>query len=428
MNPDRRGVLRALAATTAGAALGGVARVARAGASGIPLRVVVIGAGFGGATAAKYLKVWNPDLSVTLVEREPRFVSCPMSNRVLAGQTTLDELTREHDTLAKRHRVRVVHDEAVAIDADKRSVALGSGRSLGYDRLIVAPGVDLDYASLPGLADPATRELVPHAWRAGPQTSLLARQIDAMPDGGVVAITIPKAPYRCPPGPYERACQIAWRLKRDKPRSKVLVLDANEKIASKEALFKAAFAERYAGMIEYVPSSELADVDATTRTAKLQFDDVRADVLNVIPPMKAGAIAQQAGLVTANGKWCEVDFTTYESKVVPRIHLLGDAILAAALMPKSGHMANQHAKVCAAAVVALLAEEAPNPAPMLNNTCYSFVSDREVVHIASVHAYDADKRTMVPVPGAGGLSPAATVVEGTYAEAWSRAIWSDMLS
>lgn len=421
----RRATLRALGA---GAALGlaGPARLARAGASGIPARVVVIGAGFGGATAAKYLKLWNPDLSVTLVEREPRFVSCPMSNRVLTDMTTLEALSRSHDTLAERHRVRLVHDTVVDIDADRRSVKLASGRPLYWDRLIVSPGVDLDWTSIPGLADPAMREAVPDAWKAGARTLVLRDRIDAMPPGGVYAITIPKIPYRCPPGPYERACQVAWRLSRTNPRAKVLILDANEKIVSKEPLFKAAFAERYAGMIDYLPSSELTDVDAGTRTAKLQFDDVRADVLDVIPPMKAAAIAERAGLITANGKWCEVDFLTYESKAVPRVHVLGDAILAAPLMPKSGHMANQHAKVCAAAVIALLAGETPNPEPMLNNTCYSFVSDRDCVHIASVHRYDADQKTMLVVPGSGGLSSAANALEGEYAQAWSRAIWGDM--
>jgi sulfide dehydrogenase [flavocytochrome c] flavoprotein chain len=419
---NRRDFMRAMGAVAA-AGIAGVPLTARA-ASG---RVVVVGGGFGGATAAKYLKLWSTDLDVTLVERDAQFISCPLSNRILAGTTTLADLTRGYGDLSAKYGVKVLRDEATAIDPAQQTVTLASGKSLPYDRLILSPGVDLDYSTIAGLKDEAARERVLAAWKAGPQTVALRRQIESMADGGVVAITVPKAPYRCPPGPYERACQIAWYLKLNKPRSKVMILDANEKVASKEALFRKAWEDLYPGLVEYVPNSELADVDAKTLTAKLQFDDVKADVLNVIPPMKAAAIAERTGLVTANNKWCGVDFLTYESTAQKNIHVLGDAIVAAPLMPKSGHMANQHAKVCAAAVIALLRGDAVNAHPVINNTCYSFVTGADVIHIASVHQYDAEKKTMTVVPGSGGLSLAPNELEGRYAEAWGRNIWADML-
>jgi NADPH-dependent 2,4-dienoyl-CoA reductase/sulfur reductase-like enzyme len=387
----------------------------------------VIGAGFAGATAAKYVRLWSPDVAVTLVERNREFISCPLSNRVLSGQIGLVDLTRGYGALSAKYGIDVVHDEVTEIDAEKQQVKLASADALPYDRLIVAPGVDLLYEGIPGLREQAARERVLHAWRAGAQTVALRKQLEAMPDGGVYAITIPKVPYRCPPGPYERACQVAWYFKSQKPKSKVLILDANEKVQSKEALFTKVWKDWYAGIIEYRPNSTLVDVDANTLTAKLEFEDVRADVLNVVPPQRAGKIAADAGLITANNKWCGIDFLSYESVAKKNIHVLGDAILAAPAMPKSAHMANQHAKVAAAAVVALLHGEAPNPSPVINNTCYSFVSDKDVIHVASVHRYDAEKKTMVVAPGASGVSTEANALEGVYAEAWGRNIWADTL-
>ncbi len=393
-------------------------------------KVVVIGAGYAGATAAKYIRLWSDyGIQVTLVEPNPAFVSCPLSNLVLGGSKRMADITSPYDNLVHRHGVKWVQDRATHIDVDKRLVQLAGGSTLPYDRLIVSPGVDFMMDSLPGMKQAGAQDKVLHAWKAGPQTLALRQQLEAMPDGGVYAMSIPLAPYRCPPGPYERACQVASYFKQYKPKSKVLILDANDDVTSKGALFKKAWAERYAGIIEYRPKHQVVDVDANTRTLKFEFnDDLKADVLNVIPPMRAGDVAFKAGLATANQRWCEVDFLTFESKAAKNVHVLGDAIQIAPAMPKSGHMANQHGKTCAAAVVALLTGQNVNPSPVYNNTCYSFVSANEVVHVASVHRYDAEKKTMLAVPGSGGLSAAANELEGVYALAWAQNIWADTLA
>ena len=391
--------------------------------------VIVVGGGYGGATAAKYLRLWSDQaIDVTLIEPEAAFVSCPLSNLVLGGAKTLADITLGYEALERRHGVRRVRDRVAHIDPDRRRVTLASGAWLAYDRLVLSPGIDFIWDDLPGMTRPDAREQVPHAWKAGPQTLALRRQLEAMPDGGLFALTVPRAPYRCPPGPYERACQVAQYFSQFKPRSKVLILDANEDVTSKAALFKQAWAERYPGRVEYRNRHGLIDVDVAARTLKFEFhDDVQADVLNVIPPMRAGAIARQTGLANADGHWCEVDFLSFESKVAPAIHVLGDAIQTAPAMPKSAHMANQHGKTCAAAIISLLGGRPLNPAPLYNNTCYSFVSDQEAIHVASVHRYDAAKRTMLTVPGAGGLSTAASALEGRYALDWARNIWADTL-
>jgi sulfide dehydrogenase [flavocytochrome c] flavoprotein chain len=243
----------------------------------------------------------------------------------------------------------------------------------------------------------------------------------------VFAITIPPAPYRCPPGPYERACLVASYFQRAKPKSKVLVLDANPEIQSKRALFEKAFADLYNGLIEYRPNNELTAVDAATNTAKLEFDDVKADVLNVVPPQRAAEIARVSGLINMNNRWVGINWLTMESTAVPGVHVLGDAVLSAPLMPKSGHIANQHAKLAAAAIIQLLKGEPVNPAPVLMNTCYSFVSARETIHVATVHQYDNAEKTFKTVPGSGGVSAAASELEGRYALSWAQNIWADML-
>ena len=393
-------------------------------------KVVVVGGGYGGATAAKYVRMWSDQqINVTLVEPNAAFVSCPISNLVLGGSKTMADITSSYDNLSKRHGVTVVRDMVTSIDPDKRTVRLAGGGELPYDRLILSPGVDFMMDGLPGMAKAGAQEQVLHAWKAGPQTLALRQQLEAMPDGGVYALTIPLAPYRCPPGPYERACQVAHYFSKAKPKSKVLVLDANDDVTSKGPLFKKAWAERYKDIVEYRPKHVLTDVDVAARTLKFEFnDDLKADVLNVVPPMRAGDIAVKTGLATANRRWCEIDFLTHESKAAKNIHVIGDSIQVAPAMPKSGHMANQHGKTCAAAVVALLTGKQPNTMPIYNNTCYSFVSDEDVVHVASVHRYDAAQKTMLTVPGSGGVSSSANELEGRYAMAWAYNIWADTLA
>ena len=414
---------------TALGAAGLVSACATVGGGSGP-KVVVIGGGFSGATAAKYIRMWSDQkIQVTLVEPNDYFMSCPISNLVIGGSKTMADITTPYDNLTKRHGVQVVKDRVNSIDADKRTVKLAGGTELSYDRLIVSPGVDFMWETLPGMNKPGAKEQVMHAWKAGAQTLTLRQQLMAMPDGGVFAMTIPLAPYRCPPGPYERACQVAEYFSKAKPKSKVLILDANEDVTSKGALFKKAWTDRYKGIIEYRNKHNVTDVDVATKTLKFEFnDDLKASVLNVIPAMRAGDIAANAGLATANKRWCEVDFLTFESKAAKNVHVLGDSIQIAPGMPKSGHMANQHGKTCAAAVVALLTGSQVNNMPIYNNTCYSFVSSDEVVHVASVHRYDAEKKTMLTVPGSGGLSQAANALEAVYAMAWAQNIWADTLA
>ena len=421
MNIRRRQLVLAGAAGSA-AALAGCAGIA----TGKPIgRVVVVGGGFGGATAAKYIRLWEPRIEVTLVEREPAFISCPISNLVVAGYRQLSDITVPYDGLA-RHGVKRVQDEATAIDFDKKQVRLARGDALPYDRLVLAPGVDFHFDKIAGLAEAGPQGRVLHAWKAGAQTTELRARLQALPDGGVFAISIPKAPYRCPPGPYERACLVAAYFKQFKPRSKVLVLDANPDIVSKKGLFLKAWEELYSGLIEYRSNSELIEFDVRGNVAKLQVEDVRADLFNVIPPQQAGRIAQP--LININNQWVGVEFQTWESTKVPGVHVIGDAIAAAPGMPKSGFQANNHAKVVADAVVARLTGQPVNESPIIANTCYSFVSPRDVVHVASVHKWNAEQKTLVAVQGAGGLSSARNELEATYALSWARNIWADALA
>ncbi|HEX2541740.1 MAG TPA: NAD(P)/FAD-dependent oxidoreductase [Caldimonas sp.] len=410
----------ALAATVGCASTGGVPSSAR---------VVVVGGGYGGATAAKYVRLLSAHaIDVVLVEPNRAFVSCPISNLVVGGVRQLADVTTPYDALQQRHGVRLVHDSVVAIDAAARTVRLAGGATIRYDKLVLAPGVDLMFDGVAGLRQANADGRVLQAWKAGPETAALFRQIAAMPEGGVFAITVPEAPYRCPPGPYERASMVAAYLKKAKPRAKVLVLDANPDVTSKGALFKKAWTELYGGMIEYRPQHRAMAVDAARMTVKFEVhDDVRADVLNVLPPMRAGQIAVQANLANANARWCQVDYLTFEATAAKHIHVVGDAIQIAPAMPKSAHMANSHAKVAAAAIVAELGGLPPLLQPMLTNTCYSFVSAEEVIHVASVHEYVAAEKTFKTVAGSGGVSAARSELEARYAMAWARNIWADTL-
>jgi sulfite dehydrogenase len=387
-------------------------------------RVVVVGGGFGGSTAARYLRLWGGNVDVTLVERSPQFISCPISNLVLGGYKQMADITRGYEGL-QALGVKVLQGEVVAVDSAGRKVRLADGRELSYDRLILSPGIDFMTEQVGGLATAFERGDATHAWKAGPQTVQLRRQMEAMPDGGVFALSIPKAPYRCPPGPYERACMVASYLKQHKPKSKLLVLDANPEVQSKKALFERAFQQHYAGVLEYRANAELREVSG--KLAKLEFEDVKADVLNIVPPQRAADIAVKAGLVNVNQRWVGVNWLTMESTAAAGVHVLGDALFPGPLMPKSGHMANQHAKVAAAAVIQLLKGEEVNPAPVVMNTCYSFVTAKDVIHVASVHQYDAADKTMKTVSGSGGVSAGANQLEGRYALSWAQNIWDDML-
>lgn len=420
---DRRSFLQAGAAL---ALLGtGISAHAMRGA-----KVVVIGGGYGGATAAKYIRLLsNNQIDVTLVEPDKEFISCPLSNLVVGGSRKLADISRPYSTLNRNHGITVAQDYAVSIDPAQRVVKLAGGSSLKYDKLVLSPGIDLNFASIEGLAEAQKEGKILQAWKAGPETLALRKQLEAMPDGGVYALTIPEAPFRCPPGPYERACQVAWYFKNFKPKSKVLVLDANQDVVSKPALFKKAWAEQYAGIVEYRNQHKAIAVSPADGLIKFDVQsDVKADVINALPAMRANKIALQTGLANmANGRWCGVNYQTFESAVAKDIFVIGDATQSAQLMPKSGHMANNHAKVAAAAIVAQLSGIDPNPQPMLTNTCYSFIDDRNVVHVASVHEYVPAEHTFKVVQGAGGLSPGPTELEGSYANTWARTIWADML-
>ncbi|MGZ5130362.1 MAG: FCSD flavin-binding domain-containing protein [Caldimonas sp.] len=422
----RRTIVQGLLSGGALASLGGCATSAGVPASA---RVLVIGGGYGGATAAKYVRLFSEGaVEVVLVEPQPLFVSCPMSNLVVAGMRRLDDVTRSYDGLRNRHGVTMVQDRAVAIDVPGKRVTLASGSVIRYDKLVLAPGVELMFDAVEGLAQAQAEGSILQAWKAGPETEALARQVQAMRDGGVFAIAIPEAPYRCPPGPYERASVVAAYLQRHKPRSKVLILDANPDVVSKPTLFKKAWADLYPGLVEYLPLHKAVAVDTKTMSVRFEIsDEVKADVLNVLPPMRAGALAVQAGLANANRRWCQVDYLDFASTLAKDVHVVGDSILAAPLMPKSAHMANAHAKVAAAAIVAELAGAEVDAQPMLTNTCYSFVAESEAIHVASVHEYVAAERTFKSVPGSGGVSAARSATEAGYAAGWAANIWADTL-
>jgi sulfide dehydrogenase [flavocytochrome c] flavoprotein chain len=390
-------------------------------------RVVVVGGGFGGATCARYLKRADPALRVTLIEPAPSFVTCPFSNAVLGGLRDLASITFDYAGLRAVHGVEVVQDRAVALDPAARRVTLAGGQALPYDRLVLSPGIGFRQGALEGY-DEAAAERMPHAWKAGPQTALLRAQLEAMDDGGVVAIAVPEPPFRCPPGPYERASLIAHYLKTAKPRSKLLILDASDSF-SKQELFVAAWQELYPELIEWVPRSQggqVIRVDPAAMVLHTDFEAVPVAVANVIPPQHAADIARAAGLDEGRG-WCAVDGRTFESTVHQAVHLLGDAILAGA-MPKSGFSANSQAKVCAAAIAALLRGRPP-PEPALINTCYSLVAPDYGISIGGV--YHVEDGAIVATKGAGGLSPQDAdrgfrKREADYAKSWYANITADM--
>ncbi|MDH5539030.1 MAG: NAD(P)/FAD-dependent oxidoreductase [Rhizobacter sp.] len=424
---QRRGLLKATAGL---GALGLIAGCAM-NKVGTPnqARVLVVGGGYGGATAAKYVRLLSGyKIDVVLVEPNDAFISCPISNLVLGGSKLMADITVPYTALGSKHGVTVVKDMVASIDSQKKVAVLASGASIRYDKLVLSPGIDLMWDSVAGLKEANDQGRILHAWKAGSETAALRRQLEAMPDGGVYALAVPEAPYRCPPGPYERACQVASYFSVAKPRSKVLILDANPDVTSKGPLFKKVWAEQYKGMVEFRGQHKATAVDARTNTVKFEVqEDVKADVLNVVPRMRAGAIAAQTGLANANNRWCHVNFLDFESTAVKDIHVLGDSIQVAPGMPKSGHMANSQAKVAAAAIVAELNGWEVNSAPMLNNNCYSFVDAKNVIHVASVHEYVAAEKTFKTVAGSGGVSPGPSELEGSFAWNWARTIWADTL-
>jgi sulfide dehydrogenase [flavocytochrome c] flavoprotein chain len=421
VKPGRRKFLKLGVAATASAALFPVPILAQAAP-----RVVVVGGGFAGATCARALRQANPRLAVTLVEANATFTACPLSNSVIGGLRELSAQQFTYERVAA-DGVTIARTTATGVDAQARSVTLADGGKLPYDRLVLAPGIDFRWGALPGY-DEAAAAHMPHAWRAGEQTVLLRRQLEAMPDGGLVVIAAPANPFRCPPGPYERASLIAHYLKTKKPKSKLIILYAKDTF-SKQRLFQAAWAELYPGLLEWVPLSKggnVTSVEPATLTLVTDFARHKAAVANVIPPQKAGRIAEVAGVADRTG-WCPIDPTTFESKLQAGIHVIGDAAIAGA-MPKSAFAANSQAKTCAAAVARLVTGGAP-VAPKLINTCYSLVAPDYGISVAGV--YQPAGGQLADVPGAGGVSPAdapraTRAAEAVLAEAWFRTITAEV--
>jgi sulfide dehydrogenase [flavocytochrome c] flavoprotein subunit len=391
-------------------------------------RVVVIGGGFGGATCAKYLRLYDPGLNVTLVEQNASYVTCPGSNWMLGGLRKIEDLTQNYDALRDKHGVDVVIDRVVGVDTAKRLVSLAGGKSLAYDRLVMSPGIDFRWGEIEGYDEAATL-LMPHAWKAGPQTVLLQKQLHAMPDGGTFIMTAPPMPFRCPPGPPERASMVAHYFKTHKPKSKILILDAKDNF-SKQALFMQAWDQLYPGMIEWVPvtsAGKVVRVDTATRTVHTANGSTeKGDVVNIIPAQRAASLAVATGLANDAG-WCPVNQLTFESTKVPNVHVIGDSSVAGA-MPKSGHTANNIAKMTAAAIVSLF-RGVPPPQPSHVNTCYSLVSPDYGISIAAVYRLGEDGQ-LQGVKGAGGLSPANAssqqrAQEAGYAMGWHKGIVTD---
>ncbi len=424
MDQTRRNLLKGAVATAAAVGVG----FPLIGRAAPKARVVVVGGGYGGAIAAKYLQMADPDIRVTLIEKNPYYISCPLSNEVLSGERDIASLTFNYRGLTRRG-INVMQDEIVEIDPEQRFVRGSSGNRYNYDRLIVSPGVDYRWDAIDGMSAEVAEE-IPHAWKAGQQTLLLRKQLEAMDDGGVFAIVAPPNPFRCPPGPYERAAQVALYFSHHKPKSKILIYDAKDAF-SKQALFQAGWKEHYGDMIEWVSGANggiIEGIDPGNHKLIGEVDEYAADVINLIPHQRAGTLAQSAGLADDSG-WCPVDQRSFESTLHPNIHVIGDACIAGA-MPKSGYAANSQGKVCAAAVAAALNGET-SPAASYVNTCYSIIAPDHGISVAGV--YELKDGKIVSVPGAGGLSPAdadarTKAVEVQFALGWFANITSDMFT
>ena len=417
-NQSRRNFIKALAY---GSAVTSFPAIIRSASAANNARVVVIGGGFAGATAAKYLRHWSPNTQVTLVEPNSQYHSPILSNLILNGQTNLNNLTFNYNKLSQKYGVNVINDWVQGIDNASNQVELSSGQKLPYDRLIVAPGISFKTVSGHDISK------VPHAWKSGAQVQLLKQQLDAMPAGGAFVMTIPPAPYRCPPGPYERACLIADYLKRNKPGSKVLVLDANPDIQAEKHVFSHAFDVTYAGIIDYQTNINLEAVDSNQRIAVTSSGDFQADVLNVIPTHAAGNIISSAGLAnSSNGLWADIDPLSYESTAASNIHIIGDS--QGTSQPKAGHIANAEAKVCADAVIRLLGGSQPYPTPKTNSACYSPISTNSASWATVVYKYNPMTKSMKPVPNSGGVSDSASSRNYQDMFNWSKNLFSDTFS
>ncbi len=427
MTLDRRSFLKLVGAGAGAAGAAGLPMIGRA-AELMPKgakRVVVVGGGYGGTIAAKYIRMMDKSIEVVLIERNDHFVSCPFSNLYIGGIIKdLTPLTIKFDKLASNHGVKIVQAEVTGIDPAGKVVTTDKG-TVSYDRLVLSPGIDFRLGEIKGY-DAAAMEIMPHAWKAGPQTVLLRKQLEAMKDGGTMVMTVPLSPYRCPPGPYERASMVAHYLKKNKPKSKLVVLDANPDITSKGGLFKKGWKDNYEGIIDYRPAKKVTEVEPGKMTVLIEgLEDVKGDVINVIPPQRAGQIAVAAGLVGDDRNWCPVNPTTFESTKQANIHVIGDACVAGA-MPKSGYSANSEAKICATNIVALMNGKETTEMSGIN-TCYSYITDKEAVSVAAV--YKVAEGKIIAVPNSGGVSPAdfsAAKMEAIYAESWLKNILTEM--
>ncbi len=424
MTTDRRNFLKLMGVGGVGASL------AACGTTGTGLdksagrRVVVVGGGYGGTIAAKYIRMQDKSIEVVLIEPNRQYVSCPLSNLYITGLfPDLSSLTIGYDKLVANHGIKMIYDSVTAIDPAKKTVTVSGGTVIDYDRLVLSPGVDFRAEEIEGYDLATTPLIMPHAWKAGPQSTLLRKQLEDMPNGGTVVLTVPLAPFRCPPGPYERTSLIAMYLKQHKPKSKIIVLDANPDIASKAGLFRRGWKKHYEGIIQYRAAQKVTAVNAKTHSVFIEgIEEVKGDVVNVIPPQRAGRIAGVAGLIGPDKAWCPVNGTTFESTLQKNIHVIGDACIAGA-MPKSAHSANSEAKVCAINVVALMnGKETVEMSGV--NTCFSYLSATEAISVAGVYVVKAGQ--IVAVPNSGGVSPDLSEAEAIYAASWLKNILTEM--
>ncbi len=431
---NRRSFIKAAIAAAPASAFLTLPKAAHAGKKA---SIVVVGGGFGGATAAKYLKLMDSNLDVTLVERQMMYTSCPLSNEVISGHGKIEDLQVGYDGLKKRG-INVIFDDAVGIDAIKKTVKLKGGKTLNYDALILSPGIDYNFAAIEGYTEEMANTTHPHAWKAGPQTLMLKKKLEGMKDGQTFVISVPPGPFRCPPGPYERASQVASYFKHHgMNKSKVIIADANDSF-SKKGLFEQAWKRQYPGMIEWVAGAaggKIVKFDAKTNTVSSDFNEYKGDVVNIIPPHHAGNIAKVGGLTNDKG-WCPVDMLTMESNMQKDIYVVGDACVHGELpvyaAPKSAHSAATQAKVAVGAIIAKL-NGLPNPEPFFVNTCYSITAPEWGFSV--VHIYRVKDGKLVYIAEAGGISPVnmdseeqlvlQRKLESEYATGWLKNIMAD---